>query len=124
MHADDFVPAARAAGADVAYEVHAGVHDWPYWRVFLSDAITWGFFRPVAAAPSKWTYKTAMRVSAAWGYSFVVADPPGELETFKRAGGRLRGAGSGRVTVRGPGGCRFVAKLPFDRPVCRPKRSH
>jgi S-formylglutathione hydrolase FrmB len=124
MHADDFVPAARAAGADVTYEVHAGVHDWPYWRVFLSDAITWGLFRPVAAAPSKWTYKTAMGVSAAWGYSFVFADPPSELETFKRAGGRLRGAGSGRVTVRGPGGCRFVAKLPFDRPVCRPKRSH
>ncbi|MEA2412633.1 MAG: diacylglycerol O-acyltransferase / trehalose O-mycolyltransferase [Thermoleophilaceae bacterium] len=124
MHADDFVPAARAAGADVTYEVHAGVHDWPYWRTFLSDAITWGFFRPVRTSPSKWTYKTVMRRGEAWGYSFVFAAPPGEVETFSRAGGRLRAAGSGRVTVRGPGGCTFVAKVPFDRPICRAKRSH
>jgi hypothetical protein len=127
MHADDFVPAARAAGADVTYEVHAGVHAWPYWRGFLSDAITWGFFRPVTDSPRAWTYKTVMRVSAAWGYSFVFAAPPGEVETFSRAGGRLRGAGGGRVTVRGPGGCRFTVKLPFSHAVCRaggPKHSH
>jgi S-formylglutathione hydrolase FrmB len=127
MHTDDFVPAARAAGASVMYEVHAGVHDWPYWRTFLSDAITWGFFRPVASAPREWTYKTAMRRGSAWGYSFVFAKPPGEVETFKRVGARLRGLGSGRVTVRGPGGCRFVARLPFSRPVCRakkPRQSH
>src|SRR4051794_33151565 len=82
MHAEDFVPAARAAGADVTYEVHAGVHDWPYWRVFLSDAISWGLFRPVQASPQSWTYKTVMRVSRAWGYSFVFAAAPGEVETF------------------------------------------
>jgi S-formylglutathione hydrolase FrmB len=124
MHTDDFVPAARAAGADVRYEVHAGVHDWPYWRVFLADAITWGFFRPVASAPSKWTYKTAMRHAAAWGYRFSFAQAPDAIETFKAVGGRLRGSGSGRVTVHGPGGCKFVVKMPFDRRVCRAKRSH
>jgi S-formylglutathione hydrolase FrmB len=127
MQTDEFVPAARAAGASVLYEVHAGVHAWPYWRVFLSDALTWGFFRPVRAAPSTWTYKTVMRVSAAWGYSFAFAAPPDALETFTRAGGRLRGAGAGRVVVCGPGGCRFVARLPFSRGVCRPgtpRRSH
>jgi S-formylglutathione hydrolase FrmB len=127
MHADDFVPAARAAGASVWYEVHAGVHDWPYWRTFLSDAISWGFFRPVRSAPSAWRYKTVMRFSRAWGYTFKFAAPPDALETFRRAAGRLRATGSGRVAVRGPGGCRFVAKLPFDHPVCRsrkPARSH
>jgi S-formylglutathione hydrolase FrmB len=122
MQTDDFVPAARAAGASVLYEVHAGVHDWPYWRVFLQDAITWGFFRPVRSAPRNWTYKTVARHSQAWGYSFAFAAPPGVVETFERAGGRLRGEGSGRVTVRGPGGCRFVAKLPFKRAVCRPRK--
>jgi hypothetical protein len=118
MHTDDFVPAARAAGADVTYEVHAGVHDWPYWRVFLSDAITWGLFRPVRSSPRTWSYKTVMQVSKAWGYNFKFAGPPGEVETFSRASGRLRGSGSGRVTVRGPGGCRFVAKLPFSHAAC------
>src|SRR3954470_11843703 len=77
MHPADFVPAARAAGASVLYDKRPGVHDWPYWRQYLSDAITWGFFRPVASAPSSWTYKTVMRVSAAWGYSFTFARAPG-----------------------------------------------
>jgi S-formylglutathione hydrolase FrmB len=123
MHADDFVPAARAAGADMTYEVHAGVHDWPYWRVFLSDAISWGLFRPVRSSHRSWTYKTVMRVSRAWGYSFTFVGQPDAVETFTRAGGRLRGAGSGRVRVRGPGGCRFTVKLPFSHAVCHARRA-
>ena len=37
--ADDFVPAAQAAGAPVVYDKRPGVHDWPYWRQYLRDAI-------------------------------------------------------------------------------------
>jgi hypothetical protein len=65
-----------------------------------------------------------MGVSKAWGYTFTFATSPGSVETFRRSGGRLLGAGSGRVSVRGPGGCHFKAKLPFSHPVCRPHRSH
>jgi S-formylglutathione hydrolase FrmB len=117
--ADEFVPAARAAGADVTYEPLPGVHDWPYWRQYLKDAIKWGFFKPVPASPRAWTFKTVAQRSSAWGLSFRFAAPPEALVVFRRSGSRLRGSGgSGRVTVRGPGGCRFVAKLPFNRPVC------
>src|SRR4051794_40624704 len=70
MHAVEFVAAARRTGADVTYDPRPGVHDWPYWRQYLKDAIKWGFFRPVAAAPRVWTFTTVARQSEAWGFSF------------------------------------------------------
>jgi len=117
--ADEFVPAAQAAGASVEYDKRPGVHDWPYWRQYLRDAIGWGLFKPVVWHPSAWTFKTAMQRSSAWGYSLAFASPPGVLETFSSSGGRLSASGSGRVTVRGPHGCRLVAKLPFKSRACK-----
>ncbi|MEA2436200.1 MAG: diacylglycerol O-acyltransferase / trehalose O-mycolyltransferase [Thermoleophilaceae bacterium] len=120
--ADDFVPEARAAGASVSYDKRPGVHDWPYWRQYLKDAIAWGFFKPVVWHPRTWTFKTVMRRSSAWGFSFSFTPAPGAVETFSRsASGRLSGAGSGRVTVRGPRGCRLVATLPFKSRTCKPR---
>jgi S-formylglutathione hydrolase FrmB len=122
MHAEEFVAAARRTGADVTYDPRPGVHDWPYWRQYLRDALAWRFFKPVSAAPRSWTYRTVARLSVAWGYRLRFASPPGAVAVFRRSGGRLfgsGGSGGGRVTVRGPGGCRFTAKLPFSRPLCR-----
>jgi S-formylglutathione hydrolase FrmB len=118
--ADEFVPVARAAGVDVTYEPLPGVHDWPYWRQYLRDAIKWGFFRPVPSAPSRWTFATVSQRSSAWGLSLRFAAPPSAVVTFRRVGGRLHASGGSglRVTVRGPRGCRFRAKLPFSRPIC------
>jgi S-formylglutathione hydrolase FrmB len=116
---DEFVPAARAAGASVEYDRRPGVHDWPYWRQYLRDAVGWGLFKPVVWHPSTWTFKTAMQRSSAWGFSLSFASAPDELEIFSFANGRLSASGSGRVTVRGPHGCRLVAKLPFKSRSCK-----
>jgi S-formylglutathione hydrolase FrmB len=121
---DEFVPAARAAGAEVKYEPLGGVHDWPYWRRYLHDAIGWGFFKPVPSRPRAWTFKTAMQRSRAWDLSLVFAQPPNALATFTRSGNRLSASGSGRVTVSGPRGCRFSAVLPFQSRVCRSNVKH
>jgi hypothetical protein len=118
--ADEFVPAARAAGADVTYDQRPGVHDWPYWRQYLRDALAWGLFKPVPSSPRAWTFKTVSRVSSAWGFTFRFRAAPGVVETLSWSGGRLRGAGAGRVTVRTPRGCRFTATLPFNRRPCKP----
>jgi S-formylglutathione hydrolase FrmB len=126
VHAEEFVAAARAAGASVTYDPRPGVHDWPYWRQYLRDALAWGFFKPVRVAPRAWTYRTVSRRSEAWGLSFRFARPPSAVAVFRRSGGRLFGSGgggSGQVTVRVAGGCRFVAKLPFSRPLCRARRA-
>jgi S-formylglutathione hydrolase FrmB len=120
MHTDDFVPAARAAGASVVYDERPGVHDWPYWRQYLRDAIAWGLFKPVVWHPKTWTFKTVMRHPSAWGFTFSFASAPAAVETFSLADGRLSASGSGRVTVRGPRGCRLVAELPFKSRTCKP----
>jgi S-formylglutathione hydrolase FrmB len=117
--ADEFVPAAQAAGASVEYDRRPGVHDWPYWRQYLRDAIGWGLFKPVVWHPPAWTFTTAMRRSTAWGYSLAFASAPDGLEIFSFANGRLSASGSGRVTVRGPHRCRLVAKLPFKSRTCQ-----
>src|SRR5437764_1381120 len=49
MHAQDFVNAARSVGDDVTYDPRQGIHAWRYWRQHLTDALKWGFFRPVIA---------------------------------------------------------------------------
>jgi S-formylglutathione hydrolase FrmB len=120
--ADEFVPAAEAIGADVTYDTRPGVHDWPYWRQYLKDAIAWGLFKPVATGPRSWTFKTVAQRSKAWGFTFKFVAAPEAVETLERSGGRLSGDGDGRVTVRAPSGCRFTATMPFDRKLCRPRK--
>jgi len=49
QHAAEFVQAAQAAGNQVTYDPHQGIHDWPYWRADLANAIEWGAVSPPAA---------------------------------------------------------------------------
>ena len=119
QHAEDFVAGARAAEADVTYRPRPGIHDWPYWREHLADALRWGFFEPVAERPAGWRFSTVQRFSSAWGLRILFEKPPEELATFERDGRVLRATGAGRVRIRGPRGGRLVRDLPFTAPVPR-----
>jgi S-formylglutathione hydrolase FrmB len=114
QEADEFVDAARRAGDDTTYRPLHGVHDWPYWRRHLRAAIAWGLFRPVAENPTSWSYRTVAQRGSAWGLAYRFAAPPDRVITLSRAGARLRGAGSGTVTLANAAGCGFTARLPFD----------
>lgn len=116
---EDFVAAARASRADVTYRPRRGVHDWPYWRAHLRDAIEWGFFAPAAERPSEWTYRTVAGTGDMWGLRFRFQSPPEEVETFTLKDGRLTGAGTGTVSIRTPAGCELTASLPFERDLPR-----
>jgi S-formylglutathione hydrolase FrmB len=111
-HADDFVNAAHSNGVDVTYEPLHGIHDWPYWRRHLKDAIAWGFFKQVAEHATRWRYSTVSRSSRAWGVRFDFTKPPVKVATFDRAGQLLTGTGSGTVRIR-HGGHSVTASLPF-----------
>ncbi|MEA2391750.1 MAG: diacylglycerol O-acyltransferase / trehalose O-mycolyltransferase [Solirubrobacteraceae bacterium] len=113
MHADDFVAATRAAGASVTYHPQQGIHDWPYWRRHLQQALQWGFFRPVVEHPHDWSFSTVSSFSRAWNVNFHFDAAPDRVETFTRHGSRLRGAGSGVVRL-GIGRRRRTLRLPFD----------
>jgi S-formylglutathione hydrolase FrmB len=113
MHAQDFVAATRQAGADVTYRPQQGIHDWPYWRRHLRQALSWGFFRPVVEQPRTWTFSTVSTFSRAWGVNIHFESPPAQVETFSRQGSRLRATGAGTVRL-GIGRRRFRLRLPFD----------
>ncbi|HEX8065374.1 MAG TPA: alpha/beta hydrolase family protein [Thermoleophilaceae bacterium] len=119
QHAEDFVAAARALSLDVTYRPRQGIHDWPYWREHLADALRWGFFAPVAESPRSWRFSTVARWSEAWGFRVFMPKAPGELVTIERDGDVLRGTGSGLARIRTPGGRRIVRQLPFAVPIPR-----
>src|SRR3954454_6931500 len=115
QHAKDFVAASRADGERPEYLPQQGIHDWPYWRRHLGQAIAWGLFRPVQEQPSSWTYRTVARSGDMWGLRFRFASQPGTVETFRLRGTTLSASGAGNVTVDTPDGCRLRATLPFSR---------
>jgi hypothetical protein len=93
----------------------AGIHDWPYWRRHLADAIDWNPFARVEASPSRWTYRTAARSGTAWQLDFEFEREPSETIELSRDGNVLRGSGSGRVAITTGAGCPLNAELPFER---------
>lgn len=114
QHAAEFANAAEAAGAPVAYEPHQGIHDWPYWRADLVNAIEWGFFRRPPRPRRSWSYETVARTGEAWGIRFRFTPPPSDVVALEREGARLRGAGSGEVRLRRRGFCPRTVDLPFE----------
>ncbi|MBA2546169.1 MAG: hypothetical protein H0V15_04735, partial [Solirubrobacterales bacterium] len=66
-------------------------------------------------APATWTYKTVAQFGEMWGFGFAFAAAPEQVSTFSLDGNLLRGQGAGRVEIRTPNGCLFVATLPFER---------
>jgi S-formylglutathione hydrolase FrmB len=124
QHATDFVDAARAKGLDLTYRPHHGIHDWPYWRQDLRNALAWGLFKAVPERPKRWTFSTVSRISRAWRLRFEFVKPPVEEATFKRAGGVLKGTGSGTVRIRPFGGHTVTAKLPFSIPLPKVATAH
>ncbi len=124
QHADEFVPAARQAGVDVTYEPRHGIHDWPYWRAGLANAIRWGLFAPVVERPSSWRFDTVAQHSVAWGLTLDFATAPETVESFRLAGRTLTGEGSGTVHVQPELGPGFTATLPFSRTLPSPASRH
>jgi hypothetical protein len=120
QHAEDFVPAARAAGVDVTYKPRQGIHDWPYWRAALAAAIRWGLFAFVPERPANWRFDTVAQYSEAWGLHFTFVAPPETMESFRLAGRTLSASGSGTVRVEQDGGPGFTATLPFSRTLPPP----
>jgi S-formylglutathione hydrolase FrmB len=114
QHATDFVDEAHKLGLDVTYDPRPGIHDWPYWRQHLIDAMHWGLFGLVRRHPREWDYTTINQRNRVWGLRIGFQKPPGELATFTRSGRFLRADGSGTVQIRVPGGTRRTRKLPFS----------
>jgi S-formylglutathione hydrolase FrmB len=121
LHAQQapFATALRAAGADVTAVTTCGVHTFGVWDRAFAAARAWGFFKPVPERPRSWVYRTVATAGEMWGLSFRFAKPPSAVAKFKRSGRTLAATGRGRVRIDGRPGCRFSAKLPFERQLPR-----
>ncbi len=121
---EEFAVALRAAGVPFDYRPGIGVHDWPYWRAALKQAIAWGLFEDVPETPSRWTLQTVRRHGRAWDVRYDFAAPPEAVVTFAREPGRLRASGgTGAVTATDVRtGCTATATLPAEQllppPTC------
>lgn len=116
---EEFAAALRDAGVTLDYRPRLGVHDWPYWREHIVEAIEWGVFRDVEGRPANWTYSTIATRGRMWDLRFAFAAPPEGVVTFEREGEVLRGRGAGTVTVSRRG-CSFEVALPFERVLPEP----
>ncbi len=91
---------ARAAGVDLTYSGHSGVHDWPYWRKEIPRLVKWGVFNapPVAdaAANAAWSYQTIAPYGNAWGLGYKFEKPPVSSVLFQRDGQKLTAATDGK----------------------------
>lgn len=114
-----FAAAARAVGADVTAKTTCGVHTFGVWDRAFAAARAWGFFEPVPERPRSWRYRTVAAAGEMWGLRFRFAKPPAAVAEFKRSGRTLAATGRGTVQIRGGRGCRFTAKLPFERRLPR-----
>jgi S-formylglutathione hydrolase FrmB len=119
--AQDFIAAARSAGADVTYRPQAGGHWYGYAGRFLADAVKrWGLFAPVPDAPTTWTYKTVAATGDMWGMRLAFEQPPAALASFTRDGSRLRGQGVGTLRLTTSPGCVRLVTLPFELDLSGP----
>ncbi len=114
QQAAEFAAAAEEAGAEVTYAPHQGIHDWPYWRADLANAIAWGLFERPPSTHKEWRYDTVARVGEAWGLRFRFTEPPAEVVSLERDRDMLSGEGSGEVLIRARPRCRVSEELPFE----------
>lgn len=114
---EEFAAALRAAGVQLEYRPGLGIHDWPYWRRYLKEAIAWGLFRDgVVDDPPQWTYATIATEGRMWGLRYRFGTPPADVTHFERDGATLRGQGAGRVRLADVAtGCSVEVALPFER---------
>jgi hypothetical protein len=110
---DHYAAALAAAGVDVTYATHNGIHDWANFRPELRDAIAWGLFRPVDEHPTSWVNDTVATQGKLWEFGYRFDAPPDRIVRFRRAGGQLSVAAAGSpVTLTTDGGCVFHVATP------------
>ena len=115
QHAIDFVNAARATNVDVTYDPRQGIHDWPYWRQHLADALQVGLLRARRGASAGVDLHDGGPVEPRLGLPVHVRQAARGRREVRAARHADDGRRSGDRVRPDPGGATFSAKLPFDR---------
>ncbi|MDX6616173.1 MAG: diacylglycerol O-acyltransferase / trehalose O-mycolyltransferase [Solirubrobacterales bacterium] len=117
---DHYAAALAAAGVDLTYSTHDGIHDWANFRPELRAAIAWGLFAPVDEHPTSWVNDTVATQGKLWEFGYRFDAPPDRIVRFRRAGEQLSvGAAGSPVTLTTDGGCVVHVATPavIDVPI-------
>jgi S-formylglutathione hydrolase FrmB len=110
---DNYAAALAAAGVELTYATHAGIHDWANFRPELRGAIAWGLFKPVDEHPSSWVNDTVATHGKLWEFAYRFDTPPDRIVRFRRSGAQLSvGAGGSPVRLTTDGGCVIHVATP------------
>jgi S-formylglutathione hydrolase FrmB len=123
---DHYAAALSAAGIDLTYEPHEGIHDFANFRRQLRDAIAWGLFKRVDEHATSWVNDTVATRGKLWEFAYRFDAPPDRVVRFRRSGDVLAvGPAGSPVTITTDGGCVVHVATPgvIDvpaRPCARP----
>jgi hypothetical protein len=110
---DNYAAALTAAGIDLTYEPHEGIHDFANFRRQLRDAFAWGVFEPVDEHPTSWVNDTVATRGKLWEFAYRFDTPPDRIVRFRRSGDLLTVSAAGSaVTVTTDDGCVFHVSTP------------
>lgn len=104
----DFQAATTDVGVSDHYELHPGIHSYPYWNPWLRGQLEHQFaaFSQPPPAPDRFGYQTVDRSFSIWGWRFDVARPTVEfLQLRDVMCSSLTLRGTGQVTFEVPASC-------------------
>lgn len=102
-----------AAGLDLDYQVHPGVHGIADFRDEIDAMLSWRLFEPVRAQPRAWENITVATAGHLWGVRYRFARPPDQIVRFARDGDRLSVSAAGSDVLLTVGrGCTVRTSTP------------
>lgn len=121
---ENFDRALTAAGIDVTYQVHAGVHGVPDFLDEVHAMLEWGLFAPVAAQPAQWKNATVATSGQLWDFNYRFERAPTQVVEFEQSGTTLSVSAAGSaVAITAGSGCVIhtatpaTVHLPDRRPI-------
>lgn len=110
---ENYYPALVAAGVDVTYQVHLGVHGIADFLDEIDAMLEWGLFEPVPTEPPVWENDTVATSGQLWDFNYRFAQPPNQIVTFRRSGSSLSISDAGSdVTITLGSGCALHTSTP------------
>jgi S-formylglutathione hydrolase FrmB len=102
-----------AAGVDLEYQVHPGVHGIADFLDEIDAMLQWGLFEPVPPRPRSWENSTVATAGHLWDIDYRFVRPPNQVVRFERSGDILTISAAGSdVTITTDGGCAIRTTTP------------
>ncbi len=108
-----------AAGVNVTYQVHPGIHDAPDFMLEVRAFAAWNPFKPVVGHPRSWVNKTVATAGRLWDVDYRFDTPPTHVAQFTRNGNLLSVSVAGSAVTLTVGSCSLHLVTPASISLAR-----